>query len=149
MTCVFTLRCQCYHHQKASVYSLTMKVAWALPSLRQQVLRMTNLMQQFLMMNPTNVAQGHQLKMTQRYCTQKFPWGGQTCNLDQICRYHSENRRCIKVLPVKKKDSNKYAVNKSKLYYNTSKHVRNKIKEEKTDCKTINSYTNLLVERED
>merc|ERR1712226_273939 len=55
-------------------------------------------------MTPTNVAQGHQLKMMQRYCTQKFPWGGQTCNLDQICRYHSENRRCIKVLPDVKED---------------------------------------------
>lgn len=78
-----------------------MKAVWALLSLTQQVLRKINLTQQFQMKILTDACLGHQLKEMQRYYERKFPLGGQTCNLGQICICHNENRRHTKVLPVR------------------------------------------------
>jgi hypothetical protein len=76
------------------------KVALALSGLLQQALLMTKLIRGILMRTPIAVELGHQLKMMLWDCMWKPPWGGQTCNLDQTCRYRNESRRCIEVLPV-------------------------------------------------
>lgn len=63
--------CRCYHHQKA-----------------------------FFVKNPLNVErlEHRPKKMMEKDCTWRFPLGDQTCNLGQICIYHSENKRYTMVL---------------------------------------------------
>lgn len=68
----FNPQSQYSHHQKTSVWFLTVKVSGAL-ILLQQVLLMINLMQRSPTMTPINAGLGYQSKTMQRDCKWRFP----------------------------------------------------------------------------